>query len=135
MDALIILAIWGGLFIGLWASMRFAKSEKRIRRGMYAFQIIPGMLAAVLLTSWLEDYNADRISSDFALVIATMGYLVLLKMTQLSVYRAQDMGISKWWCLVLFVPPATVIFLLLLMFAKSAPHPAESAVLEQRVVR
>ncbi len=89
-----------------------ASSSKTLTRKPYALRTI-GAYAAMFGIAFAFGAGGGGLGSGLGMVInIVISILIILW----SVHRTQDIGWSKWWCLLMFVPLVGLIFWLVLLF-------------------
>ncbi len=91
--------------------IKIASKDKTLTRLPYFFRILILVVVAVFLKSL--GGTSDRIEIVFGILATTI--VVTVFGTLWAVHRVQDIGWSKWWSLLLLVPPANLIYSLALL--------------------
>jgi len=96
--------------------LAMANSGKRMARKPYAIRTVIGILALVVvnvIVSAIGEGSAALVATGVMLLgsVALSVFLVLW-----SAHRAQDIGWSKWWCLIFLIPLVGLVFWFVLLF-------------------
>lgn len=92
----------------------FANETKILARKSYAIRMIPLIIIGALMSEvmvYVEPTLAAVLVLVVSLVMSVLGILW-------SVHRTQDIGVSKWWCLLLMIPFVNIVFILVLLFTR-----------------
>lgn len=92
----------------------FANETKILARKSYAIRMIPLIIIGALMSEvmvYVEPTLAAVLVLLVSLVMSVLGILW-------SVHRNQDIGVSKWWCLLLMIPFVNIVFILVLLFTR-----------------
>lgn len=104
------------MFVGYLAAylvpLAIADTSKTMPRIPYALRVI-GSLAALLATGFVAGITMGEAGSLVAMAVCCV---MVVFMVLWSAHRAQDIGWSKWSCLLYLVPLVGLIFWLLLFF-------------------
>ena len=114
--------IWEHFLTGVWLTfvvvipVLVADPNKRLARKPFGLRLL-GIFIAFYFPVAFRDIESEGIYILFVLIPA--GILVLLT-TLFSVYRTQDIGWSKYLCLLGAVPFANVVYFVVLLFKPGA---------------
>jgi len=89
-----------------------ASKSKTLARGPYALRTIPATVVMVLIA-------AASAELDYVVLVNLVIWVLLLLW---SVHRLQDIGWSRWWCLLSFLPFLGLLFWLALLFVPGKPQ-------------
>ena len=110
------LPIYVVLFIFTWVlPLTLTNKDKKLTRTAFLLRAAPTIVVGLLL----YPFKAD---ADKGLVRSLAGWSILALWALLvfwSARRAQDMDVSKWWCLLLTVPLINLVFFVALVFTRS----------------
>ena len=97
------------------AVIAMADAYTMLQRKAYAFRTIPLLLAGIVVNA-LVTVGSSGGGFGVALFSMIIGAGIVIMMFLWSVYRTQDLGWSKWWCLLILVPFVGLVYWLALLF-------------------
>ena len=112
------LSIWHWLIVLLVVGLAgivpifAANASKTLPRGPYAIRTLASYLAIFVMSTVTAAAGNAFLSIIELLINGVLGILIVLW----SVHRVQDIGWSKWWCLLFFVPLVGIVFWFVLLF-------------------
>ena len=111
-DVSIILSLLalGIIFVAPIVAIALADREMTLERGPYAIRITIILCVLILL-------GAAKLIVEFDLSILEFFTWAMITVfcVLLSVYRAQDIGVSRWWNLLFLIPIAGICWLIYLL--------------------
>jgi uncharacterized membrane protein YhaH (DUF805 family) len=112
-----------GMFV---VPILLANRDKTLHRGQYLIRAIGILLVAVVLVG-----VTTPLLGPASMFGAVLGVPIVVLTTLWSVHRTQDIGWSKWWCLLFLIPFLGMLYgLAMLVWPGRAAHLAESAELD-----
>ena len=110
------------LFIVPIVLIILASADKTMSRGGFAIRVI--VMFAIATVVGLVPYGDDLLIEN--LVITIMGLVFALITTVWSVHRLNEIGWSRWWALLTWVPFVNFVMLAVLSFKGAKPNETQA---------
>ena len=100
-----------------------ANKNKTLARMPYALRAVAWLVCTPVIVEFVTSQDPQWPAFIVLAIIFGLGVLMSLW----SVHRTQDMGVSKWWCLLMGLPAINLVFILALMVVRRADPPRANA--------
>ncbi|MGD1879144.1 MAG: DUF805 domain-containing protein [Kiloniellaceae bacterium] len=109
---LILIAV-SGVLIGA-IPIAFASPVRTLSRRPYALRTLAAFLAMLVLSSLTK--SAGGGSAFLSIIDVIVSVVLWIQIVVWSVHRVNNIGWSKWWCLLILLPLVNIVFWFVLLF-------------------
>ena len=109
---LILIAV-SGVLIGA-IPIAFASPVRTLSRRPYALRTLAAFMAMLVLSSPTK--SAGGGSAFLRIIDVIVSVVLWIQIVVWSVHRVNNIGRSKWWCLLILLPLVNIVFWFVLLF-------------------